>query len=122
MEQVALAFGELLPWLLGAALLQALGWPRPGSSSAERGQGGRTALRLGCAYFVGALLVALWMRALSAAGVGFGRAAIGAPLLAATAALCVIVARRRRFSRAEMLRATVGFLRPSLVSWQRLAW
>jgi hypothetical protein len=42
MEYVALAAGLMLPWLLGLALLFALGWPQAGRDS-----GGTAALRAG---------------------------------------------------------------------------
>jgi len=35
MEYVTLAAGLAVPWLLGLALLFALGWPRPGGSVAS---------------------------------------------------------------------------------------
>ena len=74
MEALALALGIALPWLLGFAVLAALGWPR--------GEEGGTALamRAGFGYVVGAVLLTLWMRALSALGLAFGRWSIAVPL------------------------------------------
>src|SRR5271154_5921503 len=86
MAYLALACGLLLPWVLGFALLCALNWPGQSVPPAPRSAGG-IALRLGVGYFVGALLLTLWMRGLSAAGVGFGRLSIGAPLLVGAFAL-----------------------------------
>jgi hypothetical protein len=122
MEHAALALGEALPWLLGVALLLALGWPRPHVPAAEGRSPGRAALLLGYAYFVGALLLTLWMRALSAADVGFGRLSIGGPLLAAAVALSVLVARRHLFSLAGVREAASALVRPQLPRWQKLAW
>ncbi|HEY3244110.1 MAG TPA: hypothetical protein VGM03_12250, partial [Phycisphaerae bacterium] len=74
MEYLALAFGLALPWLLGIALLLAFDWPRPSADADDGGRAaGVAALRLGYGYFIGALALTLWMRALSIAGIGFGR-------------------------------------------------
>jgi hypothetical protein len=123
MEYLALASGLALPWLLGIALLLALDWPR---SSADVGDGDRAAgsgaLRLGYGYFIGALALTLWMRALSAAGVGFGRVSIGAPLLLVVAVLYFWAARRNRISVEAVRNATSALLRPLLSRWQQWAW
>jgi hypothetical protein len=120
MDYFALACGLALPWLLGFALLCALDWPHSGSA-AQPGAG-RNALRLGYGYFVGALLLTLWMRALSLAGVGFGRLAIGLPLLASSVALLVWAARRHRLPLAALGSLPRWLLRPPLPRGQRLAW
>ena len=75
MDIVALACGFAVPWILGAALI--LAFP-PGNATPKRS--GTLAWTLGCGWFAGAFLLTLWMRALSAAGVPFGVAAIGVPL------------------------------------------
>src|SRR5438876_11175266 len=85
MEHLALAFGLALPWALGITLLLALDWPRSSAGDGDR-SAGSAALRLGYGYFIGALALTLWMHALSATGVGFGRISIGAPLLVAVVA------------------------------------
>src|ERR1700676_2986940 len=97
MEYVTLTAGLMLPWLLGLALLAALGWPRPGGNS-----GGTAALRGGFAYCIGALLLTLWMRLLSAAGLAFGWLSIGLPLALATAALLAFAWRAGRIAPVDM--------------------
>lgn len=122
MDAVALALGQALPWLLGVALLRALDWPRPGTAIGIDGSAGRAALRLGCGYFVGALLLTFWMRALSSVGFSFGRISIGAPLLALTIVLLVLAARRHRPSLAGTRDTMRALFWPSLPRWERLAW
>jgi hypothetical protein len=123
MEYLALAFGLALPWLLGIALLLAFDWPRPSADADDGGRAaGVAALRLGYGYFIGALALTLWMRALSIAGIGFGRISIGAPLLIAVAALFVWAARRNRISVAAVRNATIALVRPPLSRWQQWAW
>src|SRR5271170_6155447 len=95
MAYLALTCGVLLPWLLGFALLCALDWPTPAALPGDRGAG-RIALRLGYGYFAGTLLLTLWMRVLSAAGVGFGRVSIGLPLFASAVALLFWATRGQR--------------------------
>ena len=75
MALATLTVGLLIPWALGATLVLAL---RGNRSLATPGE---LAWTLGAGYFVGAFALTLWMRALSAAGIGFGAVAIGAPLL-----------------------------------------
>jgi hypothetical protein len=124
MEYVFLAVGVALPWLLGCALLVARDWPRSiaGAARDERGNGGAAALRLGYGYFIGVLALTLWMRALSAAGVGFGRAAIGVPLLAGAAALLFWGVRRHRLTATGLRGAALALARPLLPRWERWAW
>src|SRR5262252_9231121 len=93
MSYIALACGWAVPWLFGFALLLALDWPRP-DPRASNGRGGNAALRLGYGYFVGTLMLTLWMRLLTVIGVGFDWLAIGAPFLVAGAALLAFAARR----------------------------
>jgi hypothetical protein len=88
-ELVSLAAGLFLPWLLGMALLAALRSSRRGPE-----EPGEIAWLVGAGYLVGAFLLTLWMRALSAADIRLGAAAIGAPLALATLALG-FVARKR---------------------------
>src|SRR5437867_604373 len=121
MEYLALAFGLVLPWLLGIALLLALDWPRSPAPDGDR-SAGAAALRLGYGYFIGALALTLWMRALSAADVGFGRISIGGALLVALAALFAWLARRNRISVAAIRTATSTLMRPPLSRWQQWAW
>ncbi|TMH48913.1 MAG: hypothetical protein E6H60_11120 [Betaproteobacteria bacterium] len=121
MEHLALAFGLALPWALGIALLLALDWPRSSAGDGDR-SAGSAALRLGYGYFIGALALTLWMHALSATGVGFGRISIGAPLLVAVVALFAWATRRNRISIAAVRNATSALVRPQLTRWQQWAW
>jgi hypothetical protein len=117
MEYVALVAGLMLPWLLGLALLAALGWPQAGG-----GSGGTAALRAGFGYCIGALLLTLWMRLLSAAGVGFGWLSIGMPLAIATVALLAFALRAGRIAPVDLRTVIGSLLRPPLPRWQRLVW
>jgi hypothetical protein len=114
MDYLALACGLALPWLFGFLLLLAIDWPR--------GAAGTGALRLGYGFFLGALLLTLWMRALSIAGVAFSRVSIGVPLLVASGALGVWAARRDRVALSALRRASAAFFRPPLPRWQQWAW
>jgi hypothetical protein len=123
MAYLALVGGLALPWLLGFTLLLALDWPRAAAHArAAKPNGGATALRLGYGYFAGAILLTLWMRALSAAGVPFGRVSIGAPLLLAIVALVVWAKRHKRISLAAGRHALALLLRPPPPRWQRWVW
>jgi len=117
MEYVTLAAGLAVPWLLGLALLFALGWPRPGGNS-----GGTAALRAGFGYCIGALLLTLWMRVLSMAGIVFGWLSIGLPLAIAAAALFAFAIRTGRIAPIDSKTAIDSLLRPPLPRWQRLVW
>ena len=119
MAAVALAAGLLLPWLLGmAVVLVALRVRRPPDSPGE------IAWIAGTGYLVGALLLTLWMRVLSMAGVRFGALPIALPLVIVTVAVGSHLLRRdgeawRRALRAA-LRALV--LPPALLGLPLLAW
>jgi hypothetical protein len=116
MEYLTLAAGLILPWLLGLALLFALGWPRTGAPA------GAAAMRAGFGYGIGALLLTLWMRLLSATGILFGWLSIGLPLAIAAGALLAFAIRAGRFASFD-LRATIdSLLRPPLPRWQRFVW
>src|ERR1700736_2609906 len=113
MDALALLLSIALPWLLGIAVLAALDWP-----------GGETrgfvaAMRAGFGYVVGMIVLTLWMRALSAAGIAFGRMSIGLPLLAAVVLLSAWAMRNRRLSVADFRDAIIALFRPSLEGWQR---
>ena len=122
MAYLALACGLALPWLLGFTLLLALDWPRASADAAAKPDGGAPALRLGYGYFAGAIVLTLWMRALSAVGVAFGRVSIGAPLLIAIAALLVWAKRHNRISLAAGRHPLESLLRPPPSRWQRWVW
>lgn len=117
MEYVTLTAGLLLPWLLGLALLFALGWPQP-----DAGTGGAAALRAGFAYCIGALLLTLWMRLLSAAGIAFGWLSIGMPLAIAAAALFAFAIRSGRVYAPDLRMMLDALLRPPLPRWRRVVW
>ena len=116
MEAVALALSLALPWVLGIAVLAALGWP------GGEPRGWAVAMRAGFGYVVGMILLTLWMRALSAAGIGFGRLSIGLPLFAAAVLLSAWAMRNARLSIADFRSAVIALLRRSLEGWQRVAW
>ncbi|MGH8713865.1 MAG: hypothetical protein ACREYB_07650, partial [Casimicrobiaceae bacterium] len=116
MPNVQLVVGLMLPWLLGFAMLIVLRWPPDGET------GGAAALRAGIGYGIGALLLTLWMRLLSAAGVPFSRLSIGLPLVAATAALLVFASRTGRTARFDAHAILRALLRPPLPRWQRMVW
>src|SRR5271168_5287933 len=120
MAYLALACGLLLPWVLGFALLCALNWPGQSVPPAPRSAGG-IALRLGTGYFVGALLLTLWMRALSATGIAFGRLSIGVPLFVVAMALLFWAARRQRVPLATLSDLPRFLVFPPLPRWQRIA-
>ena len=121
MSYVALVLGWAIPWLLGFAILLALDWPRPDpGASLERG--GHAALRLGYGYFVGVLLLTLWMRILSVFGARFDWLTIGAPLLIVASACLGIAARRRAVSFVATRDAVTALWRSQLPRWQRIAW
>src|SRR6266542_246490 len=121
MDFLAVAFGLALPWALGIALLLALDWPRSSAGDGDR-SAGSAGLRLGYGYFIGALALTLWMHALSATGVAFGRVSIGAALLVAIIALFAWAMRRNRISVAAVRHAISALVRPPPPRWQQWAW
>jgi hypothetical protein len=116
METLALAFALSLPWLLGIALLYVVGWPRGETS------GVAFALRVGFGYFVGAVLLTLWMRVLSAAGIAFSWISIALPLAAAATGLLVYTLRSQPLSLTDAKGAVASLLSPALPRWQRFVW
>ena len=116
METLALTLGVALPWVLGFAILAALGWPRGDAP------GITLALRVGFGYVMGAVLLTLWMRALSVLGVAFGRMSIGLPLAAVAVGAFYHALRSRRLSIADAKSALASLVRPALPSAQRMVW
>jgi len=118
-DSVRLAFGWILPWVLGVALLMALR-----SRSHSHLQPGDVAWRIGCGWFVGAFALTLWMRALSLSGIHFSVASIGIPLAAAAIALVAFDLRRRpRLQWADAMRGAWNELRGAeLKGWRRALW
>ncbi|HXX86223.1 MAG TPA: hypothetical protein VEN29_19860 [Casimicrobiaceae bacterium] len=117
MEYVALALGLALPWALGIAVLAALQWPVGAASASEA-----CALRIGYGYCIGALLLTLWMRGVSAIGLRFGWSSIAAPLAVITVGLCVYAVRRGQLSFTAIPATIRSLLRPELPRWQQLLW
>ena len=116
METLSLALGVALPWLLGFSALAALGWPR------DDARGNSLPLRIGFGYMLGALVLTLWMRALSALGIAFGWGSIGFPLAATAAGLLFHATRSRHFSPIDSKRVLKALLSPSLPPAQRMLW
>jgi hypothetical protein len=118
-ESLRLLAGLLLPWALGVALL-AVVRDRTRSLSMP----GEIAWIAGAGYLAGAFALTLWMRALSAAGVRFGIAAIALPVALLAIALGWIAWRRERDRLAPVLRdALVALVRsPGLARVARIAW
>src|SRR5512132_2580983 len=117
MAYLTLTIGLALPWLLGFALLLALDWPTPRDEAR-----GTAALRTGYGLLVGLLLLTLWMRAVSAVGVPFGWASIGAPLMVITAALLASAARAGRLRLSDARAALIALLRPGIGGWRQVMW
>ena len=118
MGGVTLLAGLLLPWLAGMAALVLLRGKRPLSAPGE------IAWIAGAGYLVGAFALTLWMRLLSAAGVGFGALSIAAPLLAAIAIAGHLGWRRAGGELREALRAAgrAAISPPGLGGGELLAW
>jgi hypothetical protein len=119
MDAATLAVGLMLPWLLGAAALAATR-----SAARSPGAAGEIAWIAGAGYLVGAFGLTLWMRALSALGVGFGMVAIAVPLAVATLALAYVAWRREGPALAAAGRsALLGLIRsPGLAGAARALW
>ena len=89
MDLVLLFAGLLLPWLLGVSALLVLRSDRRPLAAP-----GEFAWLAGAGYLAGAILLTLWMRALSLAGVRFGVLPIALPLLVLSAGFACIAWRR----------------------------
>jgi hypothetical protein len=114
-----LAAGLVLPWLLGVTVvLFARSVRRPLDGPGE------AAWIAGTGYLVGALLLTLWMRTLSIAGVRFGVIAIAGPLLALAMVLGIHVRRRDGDAVSSAMRTAFHALldAPELHGGARLAW
>lgn len=113
MDVLVLLAGFAVPWTLGAALLTML----PGDRGAGSG-----AWLAGCAWFVGAFLLTVWIRLIDLAGFSLGITAIGLPLLAATGVLLGFALWRRTL-RVSALRPSLQLLvGRELHGWLRIAW
>ena len=114
---------EILALLVGNVLVWGAGWAVIAAARAARVDGG-VAWSAGCAWFVGAFLATLWMRALALMGVAFGVVSIGAPLALVVAAGLVLRARRDGLpqwsaSGATFKSAVTG---EGFAGWQRALW
>jgi hypothetical protein len=87
-DALRLAAAWALPWAFGVALLVAL----QGRAIVDRADGALAWL-VGCGWFVGAIALTLWMRALSYVGINFSLTAIAGPLAVATVALAALAGR-----------------------------
>jgi hypothetical protein len=118
MELTLLALGWLAPWALGMGLVAAL--LRKADNITDAGE---LTWTMGSGWFVGALLLTLWMRAISLVGIKFGVVAIGAPLMVLAALLLGIVWRHRKDYWATLLRGAWRSLAGADVAgWRRGAW
>jgi hypothetical protein len=125
MDALALLLSLVLPWGAGCALLLVTGWPAAPPSNeqtAPKPLEGKIALTLGYGYFVGLLLLTVWMRILSVAGVGFGRSTIGIPLAAMAAAAIAYLIRAKHLSFARLGAVATAIVLPPLPRWQRILW
>lgn len=113
----ALALGLGASWALGIALAGTLYRLAPAAEPPPAGW------LIGCGWFMGMLATTLIMRALSLAGIAFGLASIGIPLVIATLALGWFAAHgqpaRIRGALTGIARALAG---RDLTGWQRGVW
>jgi hypothetical protein len=124
MGALALLASLALPWLAGCMLLALVRWPAPGFTTPPTSAAapGRIALLLGYGYFVGLLVLTLWMRILSAVGLTMGRLSIGLPLALVGGAAIVGAVRNRRIAWQRALAVAMAILQPPWPRWQRLLW
>jgi hypothetical protein len=108
----------LLVWMAGIALVAVV--PRPRGAFIAPGE---IAWLVGAGFLVGAFVLTLWMRALSLAGIPFGRAAIGVPLLLLAGAGAWLSWRRDDGELARAFRAALRSLAArDLSGWTRALW
>jgi len=114
MDFIALFLGLSIVWALGCAALTMFARP-PGTPGCE----GDVAWTLGSGWFVGAFLLTLWMRLLSAVHIPFTIASIGAPI----AAIAALLSWRARMLTALPWRGVgASILGRDLSGWKRVAW
>src|SRR4051794_6245388 len=118
-DSLRLAFGWMLPWLLGASLAMTLR-----SRSRSQSSPGDIAWVVGYGWFIGAFALTLWMRVVSLSGIRFSLASIGIPLVIATIALLAFEARREaRVKWTALTRNGWNELRGAeLKGWRRALW
>lgn len=117
MDIVIVVVAWSLVWTVGVALTMALrgsvAWDAPGEAAWTKG----------CGFFVGAFVLTLWMRALSALHIRFGIASIVVPMLALGVVALYFSHRRRALSWQALRHAAVEALAlRELEGWRRVAW
>jgi hypothetical protein len=117
MDILALWFGWALVWGVGAAVVALLYRRR-----AEEDGAGLLAFVVGSGWFAGQFLLTVWMRALSAAGVAFGVAAIAVPLVAVGVPIGWIAWRRRGDAARGAVLPLRALLANDLAPGSRLLW
>jgi len=123
MQMIMAVVSVVLPWLLGIAVLLALGWPRDERGAEVRDRDALPwLLRIGFGYVIGAVLVTVWLRVLSLAGIPFGRAAVALPVLAMAGALAFWGLRAKRWSLPDMPAVRAALALPTPKRWQRTLW
>ena len=117
MEIIALLVAIALPWLLGVALVAALHGRQRFDAP------GGIAWTCGAGWFAGALVVTLWLRALSLLHVKFAVLPAVIPVAVATLALAAIAWRRHRGAPLAGARGAIGTLFAiDRTGWRRAAW
>jgi hypothetical protein len=101
---------------LGASALLVLDWPRAQIAA------GSAALRCSYGYIIGALLLTLWMRGLSAAGLRFGWLSICLPLFLLATLMIGWAARRGRISLPAIREVLTALVAPPMALRQRVLW
>ncbi|MFO1413406.1 MAG: hypothetical protein U1F10_05745 [Burkholderiales bacterium] len=112
MDTIATFAALLLPWWLGIAFVATLD-----ARTTPLAAPGEAAWRAGTGYLAGAFLLTVWMRLLSLAGVKFGLAVVGGPVLVAALALSFVAWRR-----AAPATGTRAFAPPPLAGALRIVW
>ncbi len=118
MNIMALAFGWLLPCVMGGLIVATL----PGRDNVQT-QPGAIAWVLGTGVFVGALALTLLLRTASLAGIAFGATIFIVPMLAITVVLgWRLWPRQRHAMREAVMRTTRDFCGLGLTGAWRIAW
>jgi len=114
LDFLALTLGLALPWTLGTAALAA---------AYRRIEPPPLSWLVGCGWFVGILLLTLWIRGLSIAGLRLSLLSVGAPLLIAAGIALWARQRGATATLASTVRAGLRSLAGiDLSGWQRTAW
>src|SRR6185503_17010153 len=112
MQILAVTVAWCAVWLCGAALTAALrgpfDWRAPGEAAWTKGVG----------FLIGAFVLTMWMRGLSAMGVAFGRASVLLPIVALAVAALYVAQRRGALRWPAMRMALVDAVRlRELAGW-----